>query len=162
MASAKVAGQIVEDIRLSGALSQLIDDAQSDWVTANGGQMLSQKVGGAAEVADRGRADHFDVMPFPVHLPAARRIRGCFGEGAEIGNGELEGGIGPDGVPECRYGVKRVDGLLRPAIESGGLIVCCHRPTVILDRGACAGRLSLADAGLFAFLRHGSQVGPLA
>ena len=64
--------------------------------------------------------------------------------------------------PERRYGVKRVHGLLRLAIEGGGLNVCSDRPTVILDRGAGPGGLALADAGLFGFLRHGSQVGPLA
>jgi hypothetical protein len=162
MARARVAGQIIEPIPLSRALSEFIDDAQSDWVAANGGQMLSQKVGGAAEVAGRRRADHFDVMAFPVHLPAARGIRGCFGERAEISHGELEGGVGSDGLPELRYRARRVDGPLSLAIKGRGLNVCCHRPTMILDRGAGAGRLSLAGAGLFGFLRHGSQVGPLA
>jgi hypothetical protein len=161
MASAKVAGQIIEPIPLPCALSEFIDDAQSDWIAADAGQMLSQKVGGAAEVAGRRRADYFDVMAFPVHLPAARGIRGCFGEGAEIGGGELEGGIDPDGLPERRYRVGRVDGLLRLAIEGGSLNVCSDRPTVVLDRSAGAGRLALAGAGVFGFLRHGSQVGPL-
>jgi hypothetical protein len=52
---------------------------------------------------------------------AAHGIRGCFGKGAEIGDGELESGIGPDSAPERRNRVKRVHGLLRLAIESGGL-----------------------------------------
>jgi len=33
--------------------------------------MFPQKVGGSAEVADGRRADYFDVVAFPVHLPAA-------------------------------------------------------------------------------------------
>jgi hypothetical protein len=42
MTSGKVAGQIIEPIPLSRALSQFCDDAQSDWVAADAGQMLTQ------------------------------------------------------------------------------------------------------------------------
>ena len=162
MTSGKVAGQIIEPIPLSCALSEFYDDAQSNWVAADTGQMLTQKVAGSAEVAGRRRADHLDVMAFPVHLPAAHGIRGCSGEGAEIGDGELEGGIGPDSVPERRYRVNRVTGLLCLPVEGGGLDVCRHRPTVVLDRWPGSGRLAAAGGGLFWFLRHGSQVGHLA
>jgi hypothetical protein len=151
MTSGKVAGQIIEPISLSGAQSEFCDDAQSDWVAADTGQMLTQKVGGSAEVAGGRRADHFDVMALPVHLPAADGIRGCFGEGAKIGEGELEGRIGPDSVPEGRYRVRRVHGLLRLAIEGGGLDVCSHRPTVVLDRGTGRGRLATSGGALFWF-----------
>ena len=162
MTCGKVADQIIEPIAPSCALSKFCDDAQSEWVAADTGQMLTQKVGGSAEVAGGRRADHIDVMAFPVHLPAAHGIRGCFGEGAEIGDGELESGIGPDSVPERLYRVKRVDGLLRLAIEGGGLDVCSHCPTVVLDCGTGKGRLATAGGWLFWILRHGYQVGPLA
>jgi hypothetical protein len=157
-----VAGQIVEPVALSGALSEFGDDAQSEWVAADPGQMLTQKVGGSAEVAGGRRAYHFDVMAFPVHLPAAGGLRGCVGEGAEIGEGDLEGGIGPDGATERRDRVRRVHGLLRLAIEGRGLDVCRHRPTVVLDRGTGGGRLATAGGVLFWLLRHGYQGGPLA
>jgi len=157
-----VAGQIIEPFLPSCALSEFCDDAQSEWVAADTGQMLPQKVGGSAEVAGGRCADHFDVMAFPVYLSAADGIRGCLGEGAEIGDGELEGGIGPDRVTECRYCVKGVRGLLGLAVEGGGLDVCRHRPTVVLDRWPGSGRLAAAGGGLFWFLRHGSQVGHLA
>ena len=101
-------------------------------------------------------------MAFPVHLSAAHGIRGCSGECGEIGDGELEGGIGPDRVPERRYRAKRVHGLLRLAIEGGGLDVCRDRPTVVLDRGTGRGWLATACVGLYWLLRHGYQVGPLA
>jgi hypothetical protein len=162
MTRGKVAGQIIEPIPLSCALSELCDDAQSDWVAADTGQMLSQKVGGSAQVARGRRADHFDVMAFPVHLPAAHGIQGCFGEGGEIGDGEPERGIGPDRLPERRYRVKGVHGLLRLAIEGGGLDVCSHGATVVVDRGAGPGRLAAAGGGLSWFLGHGYQVGRLA
>jgi hypothetical protein len=149
MASGKVAGQIIEPIPLSGALSELCDDAQSDRVAADTGQMLTQKVGGSADIAGRRRADHLDVMAFPVHLPPAHGIRACFVEGAEIGDSELEGRIGPDSAPERRYRVKRVDGLLRLAIEGGSLDVCSQHPTVFLHGGTGNDRLAPTGGGLF-------------
>ncbi len=39
-------GQIIEPVPLSCALSEFRDDAKSDWVAADTGQMLTQKVGG--------------------------------------------------------------------------------------------------------------------
>jgi hypothetical protein len=59
---------------MSCAVSEFCDDAHSDWVAADAGQMLTEKVGGSAEVAGGRRADYFDVMAFPVHLPAAGGI----------------------------------------------------------------------------------------
>jgi hypothetical protein len=162
MTCGKVTDQIIESIPLSCALSEFCDDAQSEWVAADSGQMLTQKVGGSAEVAGGRGADHIDVVAFPVHLSAAHWIRGCFGEGAEIGDGELESGIGPNCLPECRYRVKRVDGLLRLAIEVGGLDVCGHRPTVVLDSGTGKVRLATAGGWLFWILRHGYHARPLA
>ena len=73
--------------------------------------------------------------------------------GGEIGDGEPEGRIGPDRVTERRYRVGRVHGLLRLAIEGGGLDVCRDRPTVVLDRGTGRGRLATAGVGLFWVLR---------
>ncbi len=147
---------------LACALSEFCDDAQSERVAADTGQMLTQKVGGSAEVAGGGRANHIDVVAFPVHLPAAHWIRGCFGECAEICNGELESGIGPNCLPERRYRVKRVDGLLRLAIEVGGLDVGSHRPTVVLDGWTGKGRLATAVGWLYWILRHGYHARPMA
>lgn len=41
MTCGKMAGQIIEPIPLSCALSEFCDDAQSDWVAPNTGQMLT-------------------------------------------------------------------------------------------------------------------------
>ena len=79
---------------LPRANAKIGDDAQSEWVAANTGEMLTEQVGGSTEVAGGRRADHFDVMAFPVHLAAADGTRGCFGDGGEIGDGEPEGRIG--------------------------------------------------------------------
>jgi hypothetical protein len=162
MTSGKVAGQILESIPLSCALSEFCDDTQGDRVAADIGQMLTQKVSGSAEVAGRRRADHLDVMAFPVHLPPARDTRGCFGEGAEIGDSQLEGGIGPHGMPERPYRVKRVHGMLRLAIEGRGLDARGQRPTVVLDRCTGNDRLTTAGGGLFWVVMHNYEVGPLA
>ncbi len=100
MARGKVARQIFEPIPLSSAVPEFCDDAQSDWVAADTGQMLTQKIGGSPRLpAPPALEGYFDVMAFPVHLPAAHGIRGCFGEGAEIGDSQLEGGIGRARVP---------------------------------------------------------------
>lgn len=162
MTSGKVTGQIIEPIPLLCALSEFCNDAESDWVAADAGQMFTQKVGGSAEVSSGRCPDYFDVMAFPVHLAGAGATRGCFGEGAEIGDSEPEGRIGRDRVTERRYRVKRVHGLLRLAIEGGGLDVCRDHPTVVLDRGTGKDLLATAAGGPFWFLRHGYQVGPLA
>jgi hypothetical protein len=162
MTSGKVAGQIIEPIPLSCALSKFYDDAQSDRVASDTCQMLPQKVGGSAEVAGRSRPDYFDVMAFPIHQAGAGATRGCFGKGAEIGDSEPEGRIGPDRLTERRDGVGRIGGLLCFAIEGGGLDVCRDHPTVALDRGTGKDPLATAGGGLFWFLRHGYQVGLLA
>lgn len=162
MTSGKVGGQIIEPTCLTCALSEFCDDAQGDRVAADTGQLLAQKVRGSAEVAGCRCTDHLDVMAFPVHLPAGHSARGCLGEGAEIGGGELESGIGLDSVPERRFRFQRVHGLLRLAIEGGGLDVCGQCPTVVLDREIGTDRWATAGGALFWFLRHRSQVGPLA
>ena len=79
---------------MSCAPSEFGDDAQSEWVAADTGEMFTEQVGGSTEVAGGRRADHFDVMAFPVHRATADGTRGCFGEGVEIGDGEPEGRIG--------------------------------------------------------------------
>ena len=144
MTGGTVAGQILESFPLAGALAQFRDDTKREWVAADTGQMLTQQVRGSAEVTGGGRADHFEVMAFPVHLPTTHGSRWCVGEGAEIGDGELEGGIGVDGVAERPDGVNRGRGLLSVAIEGCGRHIGRHRPAVVLDRGTGKGRFAMA------------------
>jgi hypothetical protein len=56
--------------------------------------------------------------------------------------------------------VDRVHGLLRLAIEGGGLDVGGDHPTVILDSGPGESRLATAAGGGFWILVHDYQVGP--
>lgn len=131
--------------------------------------MLTEKVGGSSQVAGGRREDYFDVMAFPVHLPTPGATRGRLGGGAEIGegteidDGEPEGRIGRDGVTERRDGVVRISGLLRVAIEGGGLDVRRDSPTVILDGATSSrGRLDTGDGGPFSVAIHDYQVALVA
>lgn len=152
--------EIIEPVAVSLAPSEFRDDAQSDWVAADNGHMFTEQVGGTAVIASGRRADHFDVMTFPVQLATADDARGRFGEGVEIGDGEPERRIGRDRVTERRYRVGRVRGLLRLAVEGGGLDVCRDRPTVVLDRGTSSqGRLDTVGVGSFSVAMHDYQVG---
>ena len=77
------------------------------------GEMLTEQVGGAADVAGGCSADHFDVMAFPVHLAASGGTWGCFGDGGEIGDGE----------PEVRIGLDCCDGA--PFRSPSASAACC-------------------------------------
>jgi hypothetical protein len=155
----KVAPEIIETVAVSCAPSEFGDDAQCERIAANTGEVLTEQVGGSTVIASGRRADHFDVMTFPVHLATADDARGRFGEGVEIGDGEPERRIGRDRVTERRYRGGRVRGLLRLAIEGGGLDACRDRPTVILDRGTSSGgRLDTAGVGPFLVAMHDYQV----
>jgi hypothetical protein len=146
----KAAPEIIEPVPVSFAPSEFGADAQCERIAANTGEVLTEQVGGSTVIASGRRSDDFDVMTFPVHLATADDARGRFGEGAEIGDCEPERRIGRDRVTERRYRVGRVRGLLRSAIEGGGLDICRHRPTVVLDRGTSSrGRLDTAGAGPF-------------
>ena len=94
MTTGNLAAEIIEPVPVSCAPSEVGNDAQSEWVAANTGEVLTEQVGGSTEVAGGRRADYFDVMAFPVHLAAADGTRGRFGDGVEIGDGEPEGRIG--------------------------------------------------------------------
>jgi hypothetical protein len=154
-----VAPEIIEPVAVSSALLEFGDDAQCERVASNVGEVLTEQVGGSTVIAGGRRADHFDVMTFPVHLATADDARGRFGEGVEIGDCEPEARIGYDRVTERRYRVGRVRGLLRLAVEGSGLHVCRDGPTVILDRGTSSrGRLDTAGVGLFLVAMHDYQI----
>lgn len=159
MTSGTVPRQIIEPIPPSCALPEFCDDAQSDRVAADTGQMFTQEVGGSAEVAGGRRPDHLDVVTLPVHRATADEARGRFGESTEIGDSELEGGIGLDRVLERGDGPGCIGGLLSLAIEGGGLDVCRDRATVVLDRGTARGQLVTAGVGLYRVAMHNYQVG---
>ena len=158
MAAGKLGAEVLEPIQVSYAPSEFGDDAQSEWVAADAGEMFTEQIGGSTEVAGGRGADHFDVMAFPAHRAATDGTWGCFGEGGEIGDGEPEARIGRDRVTERLYGGRRVRGLLRLAIEGGGLVVGRDHPTVVLDRRTSRGRLATAGVGPFWVVMHDYQV----
>ena len=150
MTTGKATPEIIEPVPVSSAPPELGDDAQGERIAANTGEVLTEQVGGSPVIASGRRADHFDVMTFPVHLATADDAGGPFGEGLEIGDCEPERRIGRDRITERRYRLGRVRSLLRLAIEGGGLDACRDRPTVVLDRGTSSGgRLGTAGIGPF-------------
>jgi hypothetical protein len=154
-----VAPEIIEPVPVSFAPSEFDDDTQCERIAANTGEVLTEQVGGSTVIAGGRRADHFNVMTFPVQPATADDARGRIGEGVEIGDCEPERRIGRDCVTERRYRVGGVRGLLRLAIEGGGLGVCRDGPTVILDCGTSSrGRLDTAGVGSFSVALHDYQV----
>ena len=63
-----MAGEVLELVPVSGGPSKVDDDAQSEWVAANTGEVFSEQVGRPRSVSGGRGADHFDVVAFPVHL----------------------------------------------------------------------------------------------
>ena len=93
MAAGKLGAEVLEPIPASCASSEVGNDAQSERVAANAGEMFTEQIGGATDVAGGRGADHFNVMAFPAHRAANGGTWGCFGDGGEIGDGEPEAGI---------------------------------------------------------------------
>lgn len=139
MTTRKVAPEIIEPVPVSSAPSEFGDDAQRERIAANTGEVLTEQVGGSTVIASGRCADHFDVMTLPVHLATVYEARRRFGEGVEISDCEPESRIGRDRMTERRHRVGRVPGLLRLAIEGGGLGVRRYRPTVVIDRATSSG-----------------------
>jgi len=134
-----VAPEIIEPVPVSSAPSEFGDDAQRERIAANTGEVLTEQVGCSTVIASGRCADHFDVMTLPVHLATVYEARRRFGEGVEISDCEPESRIGRDRMTERRHRVGRVPGLLRLAIEGGGLGVRRYRPTVVIDRATSSG-----------------------
>jgi hypothetical protein len=70
MAAGKLGAEVLEPIPVSCAPSEVGNDAQSEWVAANAGEMFTEQIGGATDVAGGRGADHFNVMAFPAHRAA--------------------------------------------------------------------------------------------
>ena len=94
MAVGKLGAEVLEPIPVSCAPSEVGNDAQSERVAANTGEMFSEQICGSTDVAGGRGADHFNVMAFPAHRAADCGTWRCFGDGGEIGDGESEARIG--------------------------------------------------------------------
>ena len=157
MAIGKPGAEVLESIPVSCAPSEVGNDAQSKWIAADAREVFTEQIGGSTDVAGRRCGNHFDVMAFPAHRAATGGTWRCIGDGGEIGGGEPEARIGYDRVAERPYGDGRVRGLLRLAIEGGGLDVGRDHPTVVLDRRTIRGRLAVG-VGPFSVAMHDYQV----
>jgi hypothetical protein len=87
MAAGKLGAEVLEPIPVSCAPSEVGNDAQSEWVAANAGEMFTEQVGGSTDVAGGRGADHFNVMAFPAHRAATGGTWRCLGDGGEVGDG---------------------------------------------------------------------------
>ena len=158
MAAGKLGAEVLEPIPVSRASSEVGNDAQSERVATNAGEMFPEQIGGATDVAGGRGADHFNVMAFPGHRAASGGTRRCFEDGGEVGHGEPEARIGYDRVTERLYGDGRVRGPLCLAIEGGSLDVGRDHPTVVLDRRTSRGWPATPDVGAFWVAMHDPQV----
>ena len=101
MTAGKLAGEVLEVVaRACGRPETAGDvdrDADRERVAADTGEVLAEQVSGSRGLAGGRGSDHFYVMAFPVHRPARGPIARCAAEGAEVGGGEAEAGVGADG-----------------------------------------------------------------
>jgi hypothetical protein len=158
MAAGRLGADVLKPNPVSCAPSEGGHDAQSERVAANAGEVFTEQIGGATDVARRSSADHFDVMAFPANQAATGGTWGCFGDGGEISEGEPEARIGFYRMTERLYQDRGVRGLLCLAIEGGGLNVGRDHPAVVLDRGTGRDRPATAGVGPFWIAMHDNQV----
>jgi hypothetical protein len=159
MATGKPGDEVLEPVPASAAASEVGDDAQSEGVAADAGEMLTEQIGGSTDVAGANGADHFNVMALPAHRAATGGTWRCCGQGGEVGDGEPEVRIGCDRATERLYGGGGVRGPLCLAIKGGGHDVGGDHSTVVLDRRATRGRLAAAGVGRFGVAMHAYEDG---
>ncbi len=70
MAAGKLGAEVLEPFPVSCPSSEVGNDAQSERVAANAGEMFTEQVSGSTDVAGSRDADHFNVMAFPAHQAA--------------------------------------------------------------------------------------------
>jgi hypothetical protein len=157
MAVGNLGAEVLELVPDSCAPSEVVNDAQSEWVAANAGQMFLEQIGGSRDIAGGRGADHFNVMALPAHQAATGWTWACLGHGGEIGDSEPEVRIGDDRMTERLHYDGRVPGLLCSAVAAGGLSVGRDHPTVVFDRRTGRCRLAKAGVELFWVAVHGYQ-----
>src|SRR5271154_401568 len=90
MATGEPGDEVLESVPVSAAASEVGDDAQSEGVAADAGEMFTEQIGGSTDVAGAHSADHFNVMALPAHRAATGGTWRCRGQGVEVGDGERE------------------------------------------------------------------------
>ncbi len=96
MATGNRAAEALGHGRISHALSEVGDNASCERVAADVGEVLTEEVGGATDVARGSGANDLHVVAFPVHLVAPDGPGGYVCDGVEVGDGEPKGRIGVD------------------------------------------------------------------
>jgi hypothetical protein len=144
----KLAGQVLEVVARAGKRLEPGGDADGERVATDTGEVLAEQVSGSRGLAGGCRGDHFDVMTFPVHRPASGLLVRCAGEGAEVGDGEGEAGVGADGQAQGCGGAVRAGGSLRPAVPRGRPGVGGDDPAVVLNCGSGGGQRVMAAGTL--------------
>jgi hypothetical protein len=148
MTSRRLVGELLEQLGPFEWRQEMGDDAKSERVTADTGEVFSQQVGCWFRISGGSCAHEFDVVAFPVHLLAIRTL--CHGSDKriEIGQGESEARVGANREAQCNGGAANVDGTLRLPVVGGGLPVCAESAPVVLDRWAMYGPLVIVGRWL--------------
>jgi len=100
MTAGKLGVEVLGTVPGSAASSEVGNNTQSDWVTANAGQVFTEQIGGPTDVAGSRGADHFNMVAFPAHRTAARGPWRCSGDGGKIGDGDREAPVSHDRATE--------------------------------------------------------------
>ncbi len=138
-------------------LAQLGDDAESERVAADTGEVLAEKVEGSLAVAGRGAYD-LVVVAFPVHLSVTWTFSRGPRDGVEVGEGELEGRVGFDSEVERRGGLVAVDRSLCLAVPRRGFRTRGDGAAVVLNRWPGGIEVTIRAEGLTLSWLHIGQV----
>ena len=162
MAIWELACEVLEVVVHHRRLSHLGDDPEGERVAPDGSEVLAEQVGGSLAIAGGRGANDLDVVPFPVHLPAAVTLARSSGNGVEVGEGELERRVGFDGVAQRCGGSAAVDGSLCLPVPRRGPQACGDRAAVVLKGGPRGVQVIMLADGLVLCWLHESQFAWLA
>jgi hypothetical protein len=130
----ELAGEVLEIVVGLPTVAPLGDDLEGERVAADTGQVVAEQVDCSFAIAGSRSAHHFDVVAFPVHLPATATLGRGPPNSIEVGGGDLEGGVGVDGQSQRYYGLAAVDGSLCSPVAGRRLQAGGYRPSVVLSR----------------------------
>ncbi len=158
VAARELASDVFDVVAHPARLAQVGNDPGGEGVAPDVGEVLAEQVGRSRAVADNRRADHLDVVAFPVHLPANVTTSRSPGNGVEVGEGELEGRVGFNGEAQCFGGTAAVDGPLRLAVPRSGPQARADDTTMALNRWPGGIQVTIRANGLTFSWLHVGQV----
>ena len=157
MTAGKLPGQVLEVVARAGGRLEPDGDADGERVAADTGEVLAEQVSGSRGLAGGRGGDHLDVVAFPVHRLAGGLLAWCAGEGAEVGDGEAEAGVGADGQAQGCGGPVRAGGALGSAVPRGRPGVGGDDPAVVLNGGSGSGQMIMVAGTLAWRWLHNGQ-----